>query len=611
MTWLAALFIALVTGVVGAFTSGYIANLAVDWYHIPGREGASGYFVVLLGLLGFVVGFLIGLVVCRSMVAGGAPAFFKGLGVSLAVLLAIVGGVGGVARLLADVPPEIDGEPLLLAVEVRWPEGQTTSPAGEPGEGVLYLRSVPRFSHTVRASVRGPLWKEDARQVDGRWVVPGAVEIFTSRGHRMLEVVLTEKNRQGFLLALRGRPGRKDLQWSDWLPRWPAGQTPPAGGLTYRYRAQRQSEPIRIETIGPFEIATIASQFYDAQVWGGGTTIAAVAEFTIRYRGQPVTLDGNASTSTDPAERADAVAALPGPKPGLLVHLSAVRTGDGSAYLLAGDGDRLRVEKLGTRGGSAIQPDDLTSDTARLRLVRHREAPRGRIDRLTFDRGGLYLFGQVVLDTRTLTVRRFTGDSTLTGIPSVPPLGLSPDERSFVRYDYADHSTEKPVLAVTDFVADRSYSLPIDETRMRYATLDALDPAWVAHHFRWERGGDGVDRLVERTNFIPLPYRGALSVEADGYRSYKLEPAGAPLRTALEEFLVAEFKAERVPSDSGAYEDRLRIDDREVLVACSNDSHYVSVYLQRGTADTTLVQAIAQRFDAALATGKYDALFRK
>jgi hypothetical protein len=146
---------------------------------------------------------------------------------------------------------------------------------------------------------------------------------------------------------------------------------------------------------------------------------------------------------------------------------------------------------------------------------------------------------------------------------------------------------------------------------MRYARLEALDPAWVDHHFRWERGADGADRLVERASFVPLAYRGELSVETGGYRTYKLEPAGAPLRTALEEFLAAEFKAERLPSEAGAYEDQLRIDDRVVLVACSNDSHYVWVYLQRGSADTSLVETIARRFDAALATGKYDALFGK
>ncbi len=76
----------------------------------------------------------------------------------------------------------------MLEVEVRWPEDQVERPVAGAREGSLDLHSIPFYSNTVRASDYGPLWMEDAHRVDGRWVVPGAVSVFTSRGKRVLVV---------------------------------------------------------------------------------------------------------------------------------------------------------------------------------------------------------------------------------------------------------------------------------------------------------------------------------------------------------------------------------------------------------------------------------------
>ena len=136
--------------------------------------------------------------------------FFRALGASLGVVVAIGAVSGGLARALADVPPALDGETMLLAVEVRWPETKTDAPAVTgPDEAFVSLHSIPHFSHTVRASARGPLWIEDARRVDGRWIVPGAVEVFTSRGTRMLTVHTGEKGRSGIPGSFAGVPSGK------------------------------------------------------------------------------------------------------------------------------------------------------------------------------------------------------------------------------------------------------------------------------------------------------------------------------------------------------------------------------------------------------------------
>jgi hypothetical protein len=473
MNWKTSLLVALLAGLAGMFASGFLAAMAVDWYHIPGREGESGYFVVLLALLGLIAGAAIGIAGSRIMAAGAHPAFLRALGISLVATLLPIGGIGGIARLLADVPPEIDGEALLLVVQIRMPEGDTTPPALIPGNGFVRLASIPAFSHTVRASDQGPLWKEDAWQQDGRWVAPGAVSIFTSRGKRMLEVSLDGEHTAGFLVPLPGHPGRKDLEWSDWLPRIAPGSPPLPIRYSYRFKALR---------------------------W---------------------------------------------------------------------------------------------------------------VDQERFRRPGLYLLGNSVVDSRTLAVHPFTWDTSALLIPAVPPLGLSPDERSFVNFIYTEHSEYHPALLVTDFIGQRSYALAIDPARMRFADLYALDPAWLLHHFMWQRAKDGFDRLVERPHFTPVPYQGRLWLESGVRNMYRIENGSAALREALVEFLAREFKGQPVVVDSGAYEFPVTIDGETVNVAWSSELKYVAVSMPHDAKDTRIVITIGDRFNALLRTGTYDGLFGK
>src|SRR4029434_4284595 len=111
-----------------------------------------------------------------------------------------------------------------------------------------------------------------------------------------------------------------------------------------------------------------------------------------------------------------------------------------------------------------------------------------RIDRTSYLPPGVFHFGSAVVDTRTLVGHRFAGDSTISNNPYLPPFGFSPDERSFVTYATTTDSPSASLIVVTDFIATRADTLPIDPKRMRYAKLEALDPAWLNHHFVWQRG---------------------------------------------------------------------------------------------------------------------------
>ena len=164
------------------------------------------------------------------------------------------------------------------------------------------------------------------------------------------------------------------------------------------------------------------------------------------------------------------------------------------------------------------------------------------------------------------------------------------------------------MLGVTDWKANRSYEVRIDRDRMRYIGFETLDPEWVAHHFAWHRGPDGVDVLQERPNFVPLPYRGHLTLGRPGQaQGYVLLPAGEPLRNEVIRILVEDLHGQRL-SDTRDGRQRIRVDGKVVNVSLG--STLVAVTMDFGEADPVVMRKVAVQLDAAMATGKYDALFR-
>ncbi len=244
MNWFASIFIGLLTAALGAFLAGCVAAAAVAWYRISGFEGLSGYFVGAIGLLGGVAGLIIGLVTARKVAASAAPAFFMGLGLSCGIVVGMAGIAALISWMLADIPPKMDGQGLDLAVEIRLPIGETIFPGSVAGDSHLTLGSVNPLTHVQRRSKGGTLLVSDAKLVNGRWIIPGSVDIFTTRGKRSIEVVLGGKSCAGFIVPLPGRPGRKHEQWSEWLPRGrPDGRPWPETEYSFRFRVQRRVPP--------------------------------------------------------------------------------------------------------------------------------------------------------------------------------------------------------------------------------------------------------------------------------------------------------------------------------------------------------------------------------
>jgi hypothetical protein len=549
-----------------------------------------------MALGGGIAGTVIGLIAARITAARPRPGFGKGLLNAVGTVVVLLIAIAGVARVLADIPPEIDGETLLLHVELRSPAGDTTDLAALPGTPYVRLGALSPFSNVERVSDQGPLWIEDLRREDGRWIVPGAVEIFTSRGRKVLDIGVGDKVLGGFLIPLRGSPSRGDLEWTPWYPQAPDGEAPQPDQFTYRYRVARQRDPIRTAEAGPFTIDHMITGFYQVMA---SDRLAANTEFAVQHRGQVV----------PGLERAVAVAVIGDPTPALFVRTEDETRTD-TCHLVVSRGSDITTATT-PECADADEASPLTSDTSIYNTVRRRAHLPGWVDHETFARPGLYLIRGTMLDTRTLTMRAITlvGPSGETRNTNVPPLGISPDERSIAWWTVA--SDEKPSIGVTDTLGGLHARLPVDRARMRYADLDALDPAWLLHHFTWTRGGDGVDRLEERAGFTPLPYRGKYSNEND-YSNFRMEPAGEPLRAAIEAWLVDELKAEALPGNQpGHFTHAFRVNSDEIHVMSSNDAGYVSIGMPTGVKDTTgIIQRLGEHLNQKLATGVWDDLFK-
>ena len=130
--------------------------------------------------------------------------------------------------------------------------------------------------------------------------------------------MLDSTTNHGFMIPLSGSPSRKDFEWTEWYPHARPGAPPLADGFHYRYRVQKRSEPVRTETIGSFEVRTIACYFYNESMDSGKTVLATMGRFWSQHRGKPVSVDAkkvDSKSDEDSLDRADGVAVIGGAKP--------------------------------------------------------------------------------------------------------------------------------------------------------------------------------------------------------------------------------------------------------------------------------------------------------
>jgi hypothetical protein len=190
---------------------------------------------------------------------------------------------------------------------------------------------------------------------------------------------------------------------------------------------------------------------------------------------------------------------------------------------------------------------------------------------------------------------------------------VSPDGLSFARVAVQSES-KLPVMLVAELDGEVWTRLPIDLRRMRYSDVGTIDAAWVEHHFEWQRGAGGRDRLAERADFKPLPRRGSF---LDGVAQYDIRQAVSARREELGEFLVRRFQGRRLPPEPNSVNDVLFYEVEQEVVNVSGASFFISLSSnpywpgQPGDPERQkqLIRRIGAAFDAELAEGRHEALF--
>ena len=205
--------------------------------HMTSREGASGYFVVSIGLVGALIGLIVGLVVYGRSAPAGQAAAHMGFGaLGFVALVAAVAVSLWAFMQLREAPLEYNGAMANLELELRiksadlpaspsdgWLSVEIQTAKTRPEGTVLWSRKRVEGEYTIIPVVQGPLYRS---------------------GGRVIVVRVGEEQVEVFSPPMKRTPDPK-ADWTEWYrPRVvdpPFGvvpPTPPKSKLELRYRVR-------------------------------------------------------------------------------------------------------------------------------------------------------------------------------------------------------------------------------------------------------------------------------------------------------------------------------------------------------------------------------------
>lgn len=241
MSWLSSIVIGVLTAAAGCFAAGFLGTFCVRWYRISSFEGGAGYYVLSFAFVGTLAGLIGGIVASRFVPIAEAAPFWSGLGWCAGGMVALVGAVGLVCRLAADLAPTLDGRKLRIVAEIRG--GKSFTPPTKTDD---YGAFASIFLLRGRRQSRAELDVSQAKKVDGRWVITVTVPLETSSSRKYFRAYFNQENDALFSLPLRSHPKRKDMAWSRWVDSaWNANEPEPPQDEKFnlRYRVEPVPPP--------------------------------------------------------------------------------------------------------------------------------------------------------------------------------------------------------------------------------------------------------------------------------------------------------------------------------------------------------------------------------
>ncbi len=215
MRFLRALATGAITAVAGMFLAIFASDYLTRLYHVSDMEGQRGYAIIFLfAPLGFIAGFVIGLIAALRTSWSGFIGFLKTQGLSLLITVAIAAVVSGLLYLGADKPPKIDGKELVLEFELKIPPA-IEFPAELNDDSVrasLYANN--------RDNRHAKIDMNSLSRHDGFTFVAGTTELMSHSANRSLLASINDKPGATQFIDLKNlptAPGKEDETWSDWI----------------------------------------------------------------------------------------------------------------------------------------------------------------------------------------------------------------------------------------------------------------------------------------------------------------------------------------------------------------------------------------------------------
>jgi MFS family permease len=214
MRFLRAFAIGGITAVAGMFLAIFVSDYLMELYRVWSMEGQRGYAIIFLfAPLGFIIGFLIGVIAALRTRWSGFVGFIKTQGLSILITIGIATMISGLLWLGADKPPKLHGKELVLEFELKIP------PAIQIPEELN--------DYTIRASLYAD--NKDNRYAsidlksmtkqDGYVVIAGTTALMSHSANRSLFASIGNEPGGSQFIDLRtlpAAPRKENETWSDW-----------------------------------------------------------------------------------------------------------------------------------------------------------------------------------------------------------------------------------------------------------------------------------------------------------------------------------------------------------------------------------------------------------
>ena len=242
MGWGSGIGVVALTTAAGGCAAFGLAAFLIKLLSISNFEGGSGYFTVFVTLAGLIGGFIVGLVTAVTVRSGFATAQLNALGIVAALTVA----AGILAAVLQDDGPRLDGDKVVLEVELKCPRDWKPDnyARSELGSGCWLQRYPANGASETNPIVLGGLTLKTAPELDGQWVAACAVDLEKTASTRYLRVYAGHKTDVTIRVPLPRHPGPALMQWSQWSN---SGFVPQAGkpavpDYAFRFRVQRNTD---------------------------------------------------------------------------------------------------------------------------------------------------------------------------------------------------------------------------------------------------------------------------------------------------------------------------------------------------------------------------------